>query len=87
VTYDRTGKQTTQLGPTVVQTRLREYEQRLKEPLQVAIQAYQAANPGAQRPNTEAGLKALLPYLATPQQGADLLEVIELIKQDGGLRP
>ena len=44
-----------------------------------AVEAYRAANNGNQPPSPE----ALIPYFATPQEGADFVEFLEAQKAAG----
>lgn len=86
VTLDPVGNQTTQPTPAPPPPpELVELQQRLREPIQNAMRSYQAAHNGSQPPPTEAGLKALLPYFTTPQEGADFVEFLEVSRKAGVL--
>jgi RNA polymerase sigma factor (sigma-70 family) len=73
VTYDPAGALTTKpdIPPAVL--RVRELGQRLQVPAMKAVEAYRAAHNGANPPNEA----AVLPYFATPQEGADYAEFME----------
>lgn len=92
VSYDPTGTRKTIVYPPPPPSQplpphLVEMGQRIAEPAKAAIKAYQATHDGARPPDTEAGARALLPYFATPQAGADFVEYVEALKQAGGLPP
>ena len=77
VTYDPSG-----VGSTPVETppevvRAEELGQKVGPSIQKATEAFRLANPGAKGPSNP---QALVPYFATPQDGADFLEMIEARK-------
>lgn len=80
VTYDPAGALTTrpEVPPAVL--RVRELGQRLQGPAMKAVEAYRAAHNGTNPPNEA----AVLPYFATPQEGADYAEFMEA-RIDAGL--
>jgi RNA polymerase sigma factor (sigma-70 family) len=73
VTYDPADVMTTRPEIPAEVLRVRELGQRLHAPLMKAVEAYRAAHNGA-NPPSEA---AVLPYFATPQEGADYTEFME----------
>jgi hypothetical protein len=79
VTFDPTGATTTrpEKPPEVVHAE--ELSAKLQGSINQAVSAYQAANPGKRPPNEQ----ALIPYFATPQQGADFTELLEARKAAG----
>jgi RNA polymerase sigma factor (sigma-70 family) len=80
VTYDPSGATTTtpEVPPQVA--RLKALQQRLEPVVNKAVGAYLTANNGKQPANEQ----ALLPYFATPQEGADFLEFVEAQKAATG---
>ena len=72
VTFDPTGATTTQpeIPPEVVR------EQKMQASVTKAIGAYRAAHGGANPPNEA----AIVSYFATPQEGADFVEMVEARK-------
>lgn len=90
VTYDPTGRNTTDLGAAVraanedakrilTERFGAEFVQRIQGSVQKAAAAYAAANNGKSPPN----VTAALPYFATPQEGADFVEFSEAAKALG----
>jgi hypothetical protein len=79
VTFDPMGATTTrpEKPPEVVHAE--ELTAKLQASITQAVSAYQAANPGKRPPNEQ----ALIPYFATPQQGADFTELLEARKAAG----
>ncbi len=80
ITYDPTGTQSTQLPPVGAPSPsqlAREQMRRVEPAVTRAMAAYQSANSGG-RPATP---EALLPYFATPQEGADFVEALEAQKE------
>jgi len=80
VTFDPSGATTTkpEIPPEVV--RLKELQQRIEPVVNKAVAAYMAANSGKPPPNE----RSLLPYFASPQDGADFLEFVDAQKAVGG---
>ena len=72
VTFDPTGATTTQpeIPPEVVR------EQKMQASVTKAVGAYRAAHGGANPPNEA----AIVSYFATPQEGADFVEMVEARK-------
>ena len=72
VTYDPSGATTTpvEIPASVVR------EQKIQASVLKAVEAYRAAHSGASPPNEA----ALVSYFATPQEGADFVEVVEARK-------
>jgi len=62
--------------PTPEEVRLSELSKQLSPAIKQAVEAYGAANNGA-KPNTP---EALIPFFATPQDGADFVEFVEAQK-------
>jgi hypothetical protein len=79
VTYDPSGALTTKpdIPPAVLH--VREVAQKLQAPTMKAVEAYRVAHNGGNPPNEG----AILPYFATPQEGADYAEFIEARKAAG----
>jgi len=65
---------------TPAMQRVHEMAERIKPSVLKAVEAYRAANGGQQPPDNQ----ALLPYFATPQEGADFVEVLEAQKAARG---
>jgi RNA polymerase sigma factor (sigma-70 family) len=88
VTYDPSGSGST-TRPVMVMPppppHILQLAERMKPSIEKALAGYQAANNGARPADTEAGATALLPYFATPQEGADFVEYMEAVKQAGRL--
>ena len=77
ITYDPTTSNVTAPEPSSpAMQRLKEMGRRLQPAGAKALEAYRAANQGSQPPNPE----ALLPYFATPQEGADFVELLDAQK-------
>jgi hypothetical protein len=76
VSYDPVGGRTTKIEPSAPTTRVQELMKRMEPVVNKAFEAYKAAN-NNQRPPTG---DALLPYFATPEQGADFVELMEAQK-------
>jgi RNA polymerase sigma factor (sigma-70 family) len=88
VTFDSTGQQTTRPAPRPPPPpHIVDMQQRLTGSMQGAVEAYKAANNGKRPPDSEAGARALIPYFATPQAGADFVEYVDALKQAGMLPP
>ena len=79
VTYDPNGITTTKPDVPPQRARLQELQKRIEPTVNRAIAAFRAAN-GGSNPSSE---KALLPYFATPQEGADFVEFVEASKSAG----
>jgi len=79
VTFDPSGTMTTrpEIPPAVL--RVQELGKRLQAPAMKAVEAYRQAHNGSNPPNEE----AVLPYFATPQEGADYVEFMEARKAAG----
>ena len=79
VTFDPSGALTTkpEVPPAVL--RMQELGQKVQASAMKAIDAYHSANNGSNPPNEE----AILPYFATPQEGADYIEFMEARKAAG----
>ncbi len=73
VTFDPAGTMTTrpEIPPAVL--RVQELGKRLQAPAMKAVEACRQAHNGSNPPNEE----AVLPYFATPQEGADYVEFME----------
>jgi hypothetical protein len=73
VTYDPSGATTTpvEIPPAVA------HEQKVQATVMKAVEAYRAANGGANPPNEA----AIVAYFATPQEGADFVELMESRKK------
>ena len=83
VTYDPSGS-TTDIQPpppTPEMARFQELARRLTPSIRSALDAYRAAHNGDTPSNTNP--EALLPYFATPQEGADFAEIIAAQKALG----
>lgn len=80
VTFDPAGVLTTkpELPPELA--RVQELQNKWKPATDKALAAFRAANPGKQPANQQ----ALVPYFATPQEGADFVEFIEAQRAAGG---
>ena len=77
VTYDPSGATTTRIEMPPVVARAEELNQKVGPAIQKAFEAYRLAHPEARtRPNPQ----GLVPYFATPQEGADYLELLEAQK-------
>lgn len=79
VTFDPAGKATTvpEVPPEVA--RVGELAQKIQPTVMQATNAYRSANNGKNPPNEQ----ALMPYFATPQEGADFTEFLEAKKAAG----
>ncbi|MDB6093258.1 MAG: hypothetical protein JWM32_820 [Verrucomicrobia bacterium] len=75
VTFDPSGEKTTKPEIPATVVRLQELERKVKGPSQKAYMAYLAAHNGTP-PGRNDG-NALVPYFATPQEGADFVEYVE----------
>jgi hypothetical protein len=80
VTYDPTGEKTTKPDVPPEIARVQELGRRVDPTVNKALAAFRAANNGANPANEQ----ALLPYFATPQEGADFVEFVEARKAAGG---
>ena len=79
VTYDPSGATTTlvEIPPAVAQeVKLRAHRQKVEATMGKAVEAYRAANGGFYPPTA-----AILAYFATPQEGADFVELMESRKK------
>ena len=79
VTYDPSGANTTKIEMPPEVIRARELGARVEKLVPDAVNAYRAANNGKNPPNE----KALIPYFASPKEGADFVEFIEAKKAAG----
>jgi RNA polymerase sigma factor (sigma-70 family) len=79
VTFDPSGASTTRpdFPPEVV--RLNELGARVQPSIKPALEAYRTAHNGQMPPNEQ----ALVPYFATPKEGADYVEALEAKKAAG----
>ena len=75
VTYDPAERKVEVVESDPALQRLKEMSQRLQPAIKHAITAYRAANN-----NQPASPDALIPYFATPQEGADFVELLEAQK-------
>ncbi len=81
VTYDPKSGQTANVAsspPSPEQQRLPEMERKLRPAVTKAFEAYRAAHPGKDAIAPE----GVLPYFATPQEGADFVELLEAGKAE-----
>jgi RNA polymerase sigma factor (sigma-70 family) len=76
ITYDPVGGKTTTPEPWAPTPRIQELMNRMRPVVNKALEAYGAAN-NNQRPSNP---EALLPYFATPEEGADFVELMEAQK-------
>jgi hypothetical protein len=72
VTYDPSAPASPPRPLSTAERQVRDLAERLKPAVMLATEAYRAAHNGAQPTN----LNALLPYFATPQEGADFVELL-----------
>ena len=79
VTYDPSGATTTKPDYPPEVARYDALVPKVQPLIKGAVTAYQAAHAGKNPPNSD----SLLPYFATPQDGADFVEFLELQKQVG----
>lgn len=79
VTFDPAGTMTTrpEIPPAVL--RVQELGKKMQAPAMKALEAYRTAHHGNNPPNEE----AVLPFFATPQEGADYVEFMEARKAAG----
>jgi RNA polymerase sigma factor (sigma-70 family) len=75
ITYEQSGPAAAP-PPNPAALRAQELGRRLEPTGRKAMEAYRAANPGKSPPTPE----ALLPYFATPQEGADFVEFLDAQK-------
>jgi RNA polymerase sigma factor (sigma-70 family) len=80
VTYDESGTNTTRPAFTPEEARVFERQQQMEAAWNKADGAYRVANNGKAPPSIE----ALVPYFATPQEGADFVEFLEAQKTARG---
>lgn len=80
VTYDPTGTMTTKIDVPPAVLRMQELGAKVQPSAMKALVAYRTAHNGANPPNEE----AVLPYFATPQEGADYVEFMEARKAANG---
>ncbi|MEY2882265.1 MAG: hypothetical protein RLZZ15_4645 [Verrucomicrobiota bacterium] len=73
VTYDPSAPPPPPRAPTAAQRRADELGNKIRDAVNRALTAYRAANGGA----GPADPRALLPFFATPQEGADFVEALE----------
>ncbi len=81
VTYDPEGRSTTVPQQSPAEARVAELSRRLEPAGRKALDAYRAAHGGNRPPDSN--MEALIPYFATPQEGADFVEFIEARKAAG----
>lgn len=74
ISFNRESEDSPNLSPA--QIRFSELAKKFQPIVKAATDAYRAANNGQTPPNSE----ALIPYFATPQEGADFVELLELRK-------
>lgn len=79
VTYDPSAPKPPPAPRTPEMIRADELNERLRPSIRKALEAYQAANNG----KPPAGPEAIVAYFATPQEGADFVELIEAQKAAG----
>jgi hypothetical protein len=79
VTFDPAGTMTTKVEVPAAVARMQELGNRVQPSFMKAIDAFHAANNGNNPPSEE----AVLPYFATPQEGADYVEFMEARKAAG----
>jgi hypothetical protein len=77
ITYDPEGGTTTKIDFPAAIVRAEELGQKLDPLIRKATEAYRLANQGKDPKNEQ----ALLPFFATPQEGADFVEYIEAKKE------
>ncbi len=77
VTYDPAGTMTTKIEVPPAVARAQELGAKVQPSAMKALEAYRTAHNGTSPPNEE----ALLPYFATPQEGADYVEFMEARKE------
>lgn len=77
VTYDPKGDTTTKIEVPAAVARANELRAKIEAPMKAATEAYRLANQGKDPKNEQ----AVLPYFATPQEGADFVEYIEARKE------
>ncbi|HWA85922.1 MAG TPA: sigma-70 family RNA polymerase sigma factor [Opitutus sp.] len=80
VTYDPSGAQTTKPDVPPDIARVQELAKKVGPTVVKAVTAYRAANGGEDPPSEQ----ALLPFFATPQEGADFVEYLDATKTTGG---
>jgi hypothetical protein len=74
--YDPSGANTTQPNLSHAEQHADELGRKLEASAAKALEAFRAANGGNNPPNPD----ALIPYFATPQEGADAVEYLEALK-------
>ncbi|MES2694164.1 MAG: sigma-70 family RNA polymerase sigma factor [Verrucomicrobiota bacterium] len=79
VTFDPSGAETTRPEIPAEIARAQELQQRSQPHMGNALNAYRTANNGKMPPNEQ----ALVPYFATPKDGADFVEYLEAKKAAG----
>lgn len=79
VTYDPTGALTTQLDIPPEVVKAQELGKKVEPSVMKAIEVYRAAHNGENPPNEE----AVLPFFASPQEGADYVEFMTAKKSAG----
>jgi len=77
VTYDPSAPKQ---APRELTPAERDLANKMKTAVGKAVEAYGVANGGARPPNGQ----ALIPYFATPQEGADFVEILEAQKAAAG---
>ena len=77
VTYDPDGGTTTQINLPPAAARAEELRKKVQDPAQAAREAYRLSNQGKDPKNEQ----ALIPFFATPQEGADFVEYLEAKKK------
>lgn len=80
VTYDPAGVLTTKPDVPPEVLRVQQLREKVAPLIEKAVAAYRTANEG----RNPADEKALLPYFATPQEGADFVEFVEAQKSAAG---
>lgn len=80
VTYDPSAPKQAPRELTPAEQRVRDLANKMKTAVGKAVEAYGVANGGARPPNGQ----ALIPYFATPQEGADFVEILEAQKAAAG---
>jgi hypothetical protein len=80
VTFDPSGATTTQPEVPPAVLRVQELGKKIQPAVMKALEAYRAANHGDNPPNEQ----AVMPFFATPQEGADFVEFLEAQKAAAG---
>lgn len=77
ITYDPAGSTTTEINLPPSVARAEELRKKIQAPAQAAREAYRLSNQGKDPKNEQ----ALIPFFATPQEGADFVEYLEAKKK------